>query len=144
MKEYIFGERNGIHIIDLQKTLKMFREAARYVSEQAGQGKSVLFLGTKRQAQEAIAEEAQRCGMFYVNHRWLGGTLTNWATLQKSIKRLKLLKAMVEDGRMAEFSKKEGGAAGPRAEAPAAEFLGRREHGHAAGRHVRDRSRTRK
>ena len=107
MKEYIFGERNGIHIIDLQKTLKMFREAARYVSEQAGQGKSVLFLGTKRQAQEAIAEEAQRCGMYYVNHRWLGGTLTNWVTLQKSIKRLKLLKAMVEDGRMAQFSKKE-------------------------------------
>ena len=108
MKEYIFGERNGIHIIDLQKTLKMFREAARYVAEKAGQGKSVLFLGTKRQAQEAIAEEAERCGMFYVNHRWLGGTLTNWVTLQKSIKRLKLLKAMVEDGRMAQFSKKEG------------------------------------
>ena len=107
MKEYIFGERNGIHIIDLQKTLKMFREAARYVSEQAAQGKGILFLGTKRQAQEAIAEEAQRCGMFYVNHRWLGGTLTNWVTLQKSIKRLKLLKAMVEDGRMAELPKKE-------------------------------------
>ncbi|MGA8144553.1 MAG: 30S ribosomal protein S2 [Candidatus Acidiferrales bacterium] len=108
MKEYIFGERNGIHIIDLQKTLKMFRDAARYVAEMAGQGKSVLFLGTKRQAQEAIAEEANRCGMFYVNHRWLGGTLTNWVTLQKSIKRLKLLKAMSEDGRMAQFSKKEG------------------------------------
>jgi small subunit ribosomal protein S2 len=108
MKEYIFGERNGIHIIDLQKTLKMFRDAARYVSEQAAQGKVILFLGTKRQAQEAITEEAQRCGMFYVNHRWLGGTLTNWVTLQKSIKRLKLLKAMVEDGRMAQFSKKEG------------------------------------
>jgi small subunit ribosomal protein S2 len=108
MKEYIFGERNGIHIIDLQKTLKMFREAARYVSDLAGQGRSILFLGTKRQAQEAIAEEAGRCGMFYVNHRWLGGTLTNWVTLQKSIKRLKLLKAMAEDGRMAQFSKKEG------------------------------------
>jgi small subunit ribosomal protein S2 len=108
MKEYIFGERNGIHIIDLQKTLKMFREAARYVSDQAAGGKVILFLGTKRQAQEAIAEEAQRCGMFYVNHRWLGGTLTNWVTLQKSIKRLKLLKSMSEDGRMAEFSKKEG------------------------------------
>jgi small subunit ribosomal protein S2 len=107
MKEYIFGERNGIHIIDLQKTLKMFRDAARYVSEIAGQGKRVLFLGTKRQAQEAIAEEANRCGMFFVNHRWLGGTLTNWATLQKSIKRFKLLKGMVEDGRMAQFSKKE-------------------------------------
>jgi small subunit ribosomal protein S2 len=108
MKEYIFGERNGIHIIDLQKTLKMFREAARYVTDQAASGKSILFLGTKRQAQEAIADEAQRCGMFYVNHRWLGGTLTNWVTLQKSIKRFKLLKAMSEDGRMAEFSKKEG------------------------------------
>ncbi|HLV95280.1 MAG TPA: 30S ribosomal protein S2 [Candidatus Acidoferrales bacterium] len=107
MKEYIFGERNGIHIIDLQKTLKMFREAARYVAERAGEGRTVLFLGTKRQAQEAIAEEAQRCGMFYVNNRWLGGTLTNWATLQKSIKRLKLLKAMVEDGRMAALPKKE-------------------------------------
>jgi small subunit ribosomal protein S2 len=108
MKEYIFGERNGIHIIDLQKTLKMFREAARYVAEQAAQGRNILFLGTKRQAQEAIAEEANRCAMFYVNHRWLGGTLTNWVTLQKSIKRLKLLKAMSEDGRMAQFSKKEG------------------------------------
>jgi len=107
MKEYVFGERNGIHIIDLQKTLKLFREAARYISDQATQGRSVLFVGTKRQAQEAIAEEAQRCGMFFVNHRWLGGTLTNWATLQKSIKRLKLLKAMVEDGRMAALPKKE-------------------------------------
>jgi len=107
MKEYIFGERNGIHIIDLQKTLKMFRDAARFVSERAGSGKSVLFLGTKRQAQEAIKEEAERCGMFYVNHRWLGGTLTNWVTLQKSIKRLKLLKAMIEDGRMAALPKKE-------------------------------------
>ncbi len=107
MKEYIFGERNGIHIIDLQKTLKMFREASRFVSELASQGKTVLFVGTKRQAQEAIAEEATRCGMFHVNHRWLGGTLTNWATLQKSIKRLKTLKAMGEDGRMAQLSKKE-------------------------------------
>ena len=107
MKEYIFGERNGIHIIDLQKTLKLFREASRFVSELAGQGRTILFVGTKRQAQEAVAEEAGRCGMFYVNHRWLGGTLTNWATLQKSIKRLKTLKAMIEDGRMAQLSKKE-------------------------------------
>jgi small subunit ribosomal protein S2 len=107
MKEYIFGERNGIHIIDLQKTLKMFREASRFVSEISAQGRTVLFVGTKRQAQEAVAEEAKRCGAFYVNHRWLGGTLTNWATLQKSIKRLKLLKAMGEDGRMDELSKKE-------------------------------------
>lgn len=107
MKEFIFGERNGIHIIDLQKTLKMFREASRFVSDLTAQGRTVLFVGTKRQAQEAIAEEAKRCGAFYVNHRWLGGTLTNWSTLQKSIKRLKLLKAMIEDGRMNELSKKE-------------------------------------
>jgi small subunit ribosomal protein S2 len=107
MKEYIFGERNGIHIIDLQKTLKMFRDASRFVSELAGQGRTILFVGTKRQAQEAIAEEGKRCSMFYVNHRWLGGTLTNWTTLQKSIKRLKTLKAMIEDGRMAQLSKKE-------------------------------------
>jgi len=107
MKEFIFGERNGIHIIDLQKTLKMFRDASRYVSELSGQGRTILFVGTKRQAQEAVAEEARRCGMYFVNHRWLGGTLTNWATLQKSIKRLKTLKAMIEDGRMAQLSKKE-------------------------------------
>ncbi|HVA95058.1 MAG TPA: 30S ribosomal protein S2 [Candidatus Dormibacteraeota bacterium] len=107
MKEYIFGERNGIHIIDLQKTLKLFREASRFVGELSSNGKTVLFIGTKRQAQESVAEEANRCGMFYVNHRWLGGTLTNWSTLQKSIKRLKTLKAMTEDGRMALLSKKE-------------------------------------
>jgi len=107
MKEYIFGERNGIHIIDLQKTLKMFRDAAQYVTDLAADGKTVLFVGTKRQAQESIAEEARRCGMYFVNHRWLGGTLTNWTTLQKSIKRLKELKAMIEDGRMAQLSKKE-------------------------------------
>jgi small subunit ribosomal protein S2 len=85
----------------------MFRDASRYVTEMAAHGKAVLFVGTKRQAQDAIAEEARRCGMFFVNHRWLGGTLTNWATLQKSIKRLKSLKAMVEDGRMAAIPKKE-------------------------------------
>ena len=107
MKEYIFGERNGIHIIDLQKTLKMFRDAGRFVSELTSQGRVVLFVGTKRQAQDAVAEEARRCGMFFVNHRWLGGTLTNWATLQKSIQRMKTLKAMVEDGRMAALPKKE-------------------------------------
>jgi small subunit ribosomal protein S2 len=107
MREFIFGERNGIHIIDLQKTLKMFRESARFVHQLGLQGKSLLFVGTKRQAQEAIAEEAARCGMFFVNHRWLGGTLTNWATVQKSIKKLKGLKAMVEDGRMAQLPKKQ-------------------------------------
>ena len=94
MKEYIFGERNGIYIIDLQKTLKMFKDAARYVGEMAAQGKNVLFVGTKRQAQEAIAEEANRCQMYYVNQRWLGGLLTNMLTVQKSIKRLKELEGM--------------------------------------------------
>jgi small subunit ribosomal protein S2 len=100
MKEYIFGERNGIYIIDLQKTLKMFKDAARFVGEMAAQGKNVLFVGTKRQAQEAIAEEANRCTMYYVNQRWLGGLLTNMLTVQKSIKRLKELEAMasVEGG----------------------------------------------
>ena len=107
MKEFIFGERNGIHIIDLQKTLKMFREAARYVTELSAQGRSILFVGTKRQAQEAVAEEAKRCSMHFVNNRWLGGALTNWATLQKSLKRLRELKSMQEDGRMAQLSKKE-------------------------------------
>jgi small subunit ribosomal protein S2 len=94
MKEYIFGERNGIYIIDLQKTLKMFKDAARFVGEMAAQGKNVLFVGTKRQAQEAIAEEANRCQMFYVNQRWLGGLLTNMTTVQRSIKRLKELEGM--------------------------------------------------
>src|SRR6266702_4275988 len=99
MKEYIFGERNGIYIIDLQKTLKMFKDAARFVGEMAAQGKNVLFVGTKRQAQEAVSEEALRCQMFFVNQRWLGGLLTNMATVQKSIKRLKDLESMsVTDG----------------------------------------------
>src|SRR6202171_6504792 len=89
MKEYIFGERNGIYIIDLQKTLKMFKEASKFVADLAAAGKIVLFVGTKRQAQDAIAEEAQKCGMFYINQRWLGGLLTNWVTVQKSVKRLK-------------------------------------------------------
>jgi len=100
MKEYIFGERNGIYIIDLQKTLKMFKDAARFVGEMAAMGKNVLFVGTKRQAQDAIAEEARRCQMFFVNQRWLGGLLTNMLTVQKSIKRLKELEGMasVEGG----------------------------------------------
>ena len=137
MKEYIFGERNGIHIIDLQKTLKMFREASRFVSDLSGQGKSVLFVGTKRQAQEAVAEEAKKCGAFFVNHRWLGGTLTNWATLQKSIKRLKLLKAMTEDGRMVATFEKRTCAAGPRNEASLPEPGRHREHDAASRRDVR-------
>jgi small subunit ribosomal protein S2 len=94
MKEYIFGERNGIYIIDLQKTLKLFKDAMRFVGEMAAQGKTVLFVGTKRQAQDAVAEEATRCGMFYVNQRWLGGLLTNMSTVQRSIKRLKELEMM--------------------------------------------------
>ncbi|HYP15428.1 MAG TPA: 30S ribosomal protein S2 [Bryobacteraceae bacterium] len=107
MKEYIFGERNGIYIIDLQKTLKLFKDAMRYVGEMAAQGKNVLFVGTKRQAQEAIAEEATRCGMFYVNQRWLGGLLTNMITVQKSIKRLKMLDQEVSEGGYVGRNKKE-------------------------------------
>ena len=107
MKQYIFGERNGIYIIDLQKTLRLFKEATQFVTELAAQGKTILFVGTKRQAQDAIAEEAQRCGMFYVNQRWLGGLLTNFSTIQKSIKRLKELDAMATDGRYELLPKKE-------------------------------------
>jgi len=107
MKEYIFGERNGIYIIDLQKTLKMFKEASKFVQDMAAEGKLVLFVGTKRQAQDAVAEEAQRCGMFYVNQRWLGGLLTNWVTVQKSVKRLKELDEMATDGRYELLPKKE-------------------------------------
>ncbi len=107
MKEYIFGERNGIYIVDLQKTLKLFKDAMRFVTEMAGQNKTVLFVGTKRQAQEAIAEEAKRCGMYYVNHRWLGGLLTNMATVEKSIKRFKELEAMADEGTYTGRAKKE-------------------------------------
>src|SRR5687768_15834796 len=109
MKEYIFGERNGIYIIDLQKTQKMFRDAIASVTEMVAEdrGKFVLFVGTKRQAQDAIREEAERAGQFYVNQRWLGGLLTNFQTVQKSIKRLKDLEAMQSDGRYEKLTKKE-------------------------------------
>ena len=107
MKEFIFGERNGIYIIDLQKTLKMFKEASKFVQDLAADGRIILFVGTKRQAQDAIAEEAQRCSMFYVNQRWLGGLLTNWITVQKSVKRLKELDEMATDGRYDLLPKKE-------------------------------------
>jgi small subunit ribosomal protein S2 len=107
MKEYIFGERNGIYIIDLQKTLRMFKEATRFVTDSIAQGGTVLFVGTKRQAQESISEEAKRCGMFFVNQRWLGGLLTNFVTIQKSIQRLRELEEMSTDGRYELFSKKE-------------------------------------
>src|SRR5467141_2885228 len=107
MKEYIFGQRNGIYIIDLQKTLKMFKEASKFVQDLAADGRIILFVGTKRQAQDAIAEEAQRCSMYYVNQRWLGGLLTNWITVQKSVKRLKELDEMATDGRYDLLPKKE-------------------------------------
>jgi small subunit ribosomal protein S2 len=107
MKEFIFGERNGIYIIDLQKTLKMFKEASKFVQDLAADGKIVLFVGTKRQAQDAIAEEATKCGGFYINQRWLGGLLTNWVTVQKSVKRLKELDDMATDGRYELLPKKE-------------------------------------
>ena len=107
MKEYIFGERNGIYIIDLQKTLKMFKDASKYVTDLCASGKTVLFVGTKRQAQDAIAEEATRAGMPYINQRWLGGLLTNWVTVQKSVKRLQELDEMATDGRYDLLTKKE-------------------------------------
>jgi small subunit ribosomal protein S2 len=109
MKEYIFGERNGIYIIDLQKTQKMFREALQAVANMVAEdrGKTVLFVGTKRQAQDAVREEAERSGQYYVNQRWLGGLLTNFQTVQKSIKRLKDLEAMQTDGRYEKLTKKE-------------------------------------
>jgi small subunit ribosomal protein S2 len=109
MKEYIFGERNGIYIIDLQKTQRMFKEAIKFVTNLASEdtGKAVLFVGTKRQAQDAIKEEALRCSQFYVNQRWLGGLLTNFQTIQRSIKRLKEIEAMQSDGRIEQFAKKE-------------------------------------
>ena len=109
MKEYIFGERNGIYIIDLQKTQRMFREAIAFVTNLIAEdkGKTVLFVGTKRQAQDAIREESEKCGQYYVNQRWLGGLLTNFQTVQKSIKRLKDLEAMQTDGRYEKLTKKE-------------------------------------
>jgi len=110
MKEYIFGERNGIYIIDLQKTQRMFRDALAFVSTAIAEdrGKTVLFVGTKRQAQDAVREEAERAGQYYVNQRWLGGLLTNFQTVQKSIKRLKELETMQTDGRYEKLTKKEG------------------------------------
>ncbi|MGA2084452.1 MAG: 30S ribosomal protein S2 [Terracidiphilus sp.] len=107
MKEYIFGERNGIYIIDLQKTLKLFKEASKFVTELCSTGKTILFVGTKRQAQDAVAEEATRAGMPYINQRWLGGLLTNWVTVQKSVKRLQELDEMATDGRYELLTKKE-------------------------------------
>ena len=107
MKDYIFGERNGIYIIDLSKTVKLFNQVQQFVSNLAVEGRSILFVGTKRQARTAVLEEARRCGMYFVNHRWLGGLLTNFSTIQKSIARLRELEAMTVDGRYDTLSKKE-------------------------------------
>ena len=107
MEKYIFTERNGIYIIDLQKTVKMMEEAYNYVRELASRGGTLLFVGTKKQAQDAVREEAERCGMFYVNHRWLGGTLTNFQTIRKRIERLHELEQMEEDGTFDVLPKKE-------------------------------------
>ncbi len=107
MKPFIFGKKNGIYIIDLQKTQAAWKDALSFLEQEAAQGGKVLFVGTKRQAQETIAEEATRCGQYYVNHRWLGGLLTNYQTIRKSIERYKDLEAMAEDGRFDLLPKKE-------------------------------------
>ena len=107
MAEYIFQARNGIHIIDLQKTSKKLDEAYSFLKEQAEQGKTVLFVGTKKQAQECVKEAAEKCGMYYVNQRWLGGTLTNFTTIRKRIERLAELERMQEDGTFDVLPKKE-------------------------------------
>jgi small subunit ribosomal protein S2 len=107
MKPYIFGERNGIYILDLGKTVKLFRAAEDFVTNLAAEGRTILFVGTKRQAKDVIAEEALRAGMYFVNERWLGGLLTNFATIQRSLGRLRDLEAMSTDGRYETLSKKE-------------------------------------
>ncbi len=107
MAEYIFTQRNGIHIVDLQKTVKKFEEAYNYVAEMAAEGGTILFVGTKKQAAETVKEEAQRCGMYFVNARWPGGMLTNFNTIRKSIKRLKDLEHMQADGTFDLLPKKE-------------------------------------
>ncbi|ADL08013.1 30S ribosomal protein S2 [Thermosediminibacter oceani] len=107
MKEYIFTERNGIYIIDLQKTVKKMEEAYEFVKNLAAEGGKILFVGTKKQAQESIQEEAKRCEMFYVNQRWLGGMLTNFKTIKKRIERLKELERMEEEGVFNVLPKKE-------------------------------------
>lgn len=107
MKPYIFGARNGIHIIDLQKTVKLFKAAHGFIVRTVSEGYSVLFVGTKKQGHDSIIEETERCGMFYVVNRWLGGTLTNFQTIRKSIGRLKEMEAMKQDGTIHRYTKKE-------------------------------------
>ena len=107
MKPYIFGARNGIHIIDLQKTVRLFKTAYDFVAKTVADGYPVLFVGTKKQGHDAVIEESERCGMFFMVNRWLGGTLTNFQTIKQSIKRLKDLEKMKEDGSIARYTKKE-------------------------------------
>ena len=107
MKPYIFGSRNGIHIIDLQKTVNLFGTVYNFIVNTVADGYSILFVGTKKQAHDSIIEESERCGMFYVVNRWLGGTLTNFQTIRKSIARLKELESMIEDGSIHRYTKKE-------------------------------------
>ncbi len=107
VKPYIFGQRNGIYIIDLQKTLRLFKDACEFVASMGEQGKPILFVGTKRQAQEAVREEAERSGNFYVNQRWLGGLLTNWETVKRSVETLKRLDDLVQQENGHDLSKKE-------------------------------------
>jgi small subunit ribosomal protein S2 len=107
MKPYIFGARNGIYIIDLQKTVRLFKNAFNFVTDAVRAGETVMFIGTKKQAQDSVAEEASRCGMYYVNQRWLGGMLTNFATVKQSIDRLKRLDSMLTDGTADAYTKKE-------------------------------------
>lgn len=107
MKKYIFGSRNGIYIIDLQKTLKRFKEAAQFTHELASRGGKILFVGTKRQAKESIEHEADRCGQYWVNTRWLGGTLTNFKTIRKSVETLNRYESMASDGTYEKLTKKE-------------------------------------
>jgi small subunit ribosomal protein S2 len=107
MKTYIFGSRNGIHIVDLQKTVSLFGVAYEFVARTVADGYSVLFVGTKKQAHDSVTEESERCGMFYVVNRWLGGMLTNFQTIRKSIARLKELEGMMKDGTINRYTKKE-------------------------------------
>lgn len=107
MAPYIFGQRNRIHIINLEKTVPMFNDALNFISKVVGGGGTVMFVGTKRSARDIVAEEATRCGMPYVNHRWLGGMMTNYATVRQSVRRLKALKTMEQDGSLAKLNKKE-------------------------------------
>jgi small subunit ribosomal protein S2 len=107
MKPYIFAPRNGIYIINLDKSIRLFRKAYEYILNETSKGGYVLFVGTKRQAQAIIKEEAERCGMYFINHRWLGGTLTNFQTIKKGVDRLKSIEAMQEDGSINKFPKKE-------------------------------------